>query len=280
MPTLLFHVDAFTRTAFRGNPAAVVILDSPRDDAWMQAVAREMNVSETAFALPSAAPDGEAVFALRWFTPSTEVPLCGHATLATAAVLLGEGVVGGKVAFDTASGRLEVEQQGAALAMSLPSFELEPASNAHHIVAAAGVSPVDVRLARGARKLLVRVATESEVHAASPDFARLLAAGNPDSVFGLIVTAEGARKGQPGAPHFVSRYFAPWVGIDEDPVTGSAHCALGPYWGAVLGRKKMLAAQLSARGGELGVELISSDAGARVVLTGSCVVLSRGFLLQ
>ena len=267
MATMLFHVDAFTRVAFRGNPAAVVLLDDVRDDAWLQAVAREMNVSETAFALSS----GDGTFALRWFSPTTEVPLCGHATLATAAVLLGEKVVEERVVFQTMSGELTVERAGAALAMSLPSYAVEPA-RAPALVDALGVVATDVQVSRGSGNLLVRVATEAELVAARPSRDALLAASDCDGVSGVILTAEGAKREGALSPHFVSRYFAPWIGIDEDPVTGSAHAVLGPYWATRLGRTKLLAAQRSERGGELGVEI----AGDRVIVTGSCVVLSRG----
>jgi PhzF family phenazine biosynthesis protein len=271
VPTLLFHVDAFTRAPFRGNPAAVVILDGPRDEAWMQAVAREMNVSETAFAtlLPSGA------FALRWFTPLTEVPLCGHATLATAAVLLSQGVVAGEVAFDTQSGRLTVTAEGNGYRLDLPALTTEP-TEAPEIVAALGAQALEVRASREGRKWLVRVASAAEVRGLAPEMSRLLDAPNPLGLKGLVVTAPGSGDPSESGAHFVSRYFAPWVGVPEDPVTGSAHALLGPYWAGHLGRTRMLAAQLSRRGGEVGVEVV----GDRVQLTGSCVVLSRGFWLE
>ncbi len=273
MPTLLFHVDAFTRVPFRGNPAAVVVLDGPRDEAWMQAVAREMNVSETAFAslLPSGA------FALRWFTPITEVPLCGHATLATAAVLLSQGVVAGSVDFDTLSGRLTVTAEGQAYRLDLPALASEP-TEAPEIVAALGLSgaeALEVRVSQAGRKWIVRVASAAEVRRVVPDLLALLGASNPLGIRGVVVTAPGSGDPSESGAHFVSRYFAPWVGVPEDPVTGSAHALLGPYWAGRLGRTRLLAAQLSERGGELGVEV----AGDRVQLTGSCVLLSRGFWL-
>jgi PhzF family phenazine biosynthesis protein len=267
MATLLFHVDAFTRVPFRGNPAVVVVLDAVRERAWMQAVAAEMNVSETAFALSA----GDGTFALRWFTPTVEVPLCGHATLATAAVLLGEKIVEGPLVFHTASGDLTVARAGAALALSLPAYDAVPAAG-DAIVAALGVAAREVLFSRASQNLLVRVESEEELVAAKPSFAALREADTPDGVLGVIVTAEGATSEGALAPHFVSRYFAPWVGIDEDPVTGSAHAVLGPYWAARLGRKKLLAAQRSARGGEIGVEV----AEGRVIVTGSCCVVSRG----
>jgi PhzF family phenazine biosynthesis protein len=266
MATMLFHVDAFTRVPFRGNPAAVVVLDRTRDEAWMQSVAAEMNVSETAFALPV----GDGTFALRWFTPKAEVPLCGHATLATAAILIGEKVVADAVVFHTASGDLRVERSGAALSMSLPWYSVEK-TRSDAIVRALGVTAEETFLSRESGNLLVTVADEATLVGMNVDANALLSAENPHEVSGVIVTAAGA-PGGPLAPHFVSRYFAPWVGIAEDPVTGSAHAVLGPYWGERLGRKKLLAAQRSSRGGELGVELADN----RVLVTGSCVVLSRG----
>jgi PhzF family phenazine biosynthesis protein len=269
MTTLLFHVDAFTRAPFRGNPAAVMLLDEMRDDEFLQSVAREMNVSETAFAMPMS----EGVYALRWFTPTVEVPLCGHATLATAAVLFAQELVKEVVHFETVSGRLTVERSGQAFAMSLPApndFQLVDLASIQPILSAAGLAAEDTLFCPTLEKLLVRVASEADVLACQPDFAKLLRAPNELGVKGLVVTSEAT----PGkmAPHFVSRYFGPWVGIDEDPVTGSAHAFLGPYWGKQLGRTKLLAAQRSARGGDLGVELRDD----RVILTGSCVVLSRG----
>ncbi|MFO0658525.1 MAG: PhzF family phenazine biosynthesis protein [Polyangiaceae bacterium] len=268
MPTLLFHVNAFTRVPFRGNPAAVVILDEPHEEAWMQSVAREMNLSETAFVMPI----GDNEFALRWFTPLTEVPLCGHATLAAAHVLLREGVVTGEMTFATRSGLLHVAPSGEALAMTFPRFETEPAESPQ-IVKALGVNAVETRLARDAAKLVVRVATEQEVLDVAPDLEALLNANDID-VRGVIVTASTPPNNAGPAPHFVSRYFAPWVGIAEDPVTGSAHSVLGPFWSERLGRKRFLAAQRSTRGGDLGVE-VRDDA---VLITGSCVSISRGML--
>ena len=228
-----------------------------------------MNHSETAFAFPVA----DDTFTLRWFTPMTEVPLCGHATLATAFVLHREGVMNSQVFFETASGRLMVEPSGDALAMTMPRFETEQAT-APQLVAALGVNAIDTRVCKEAKKLLVIVASEDEVIQLRPNVPALLSAANPLGVLGVIITAQ-AKQSSPAAPHFVSRYLAPWVGIAEDPVTGSAHSVLGPYWAERLGRKKMLAAQRSPRGGDLGVEVQEGS----VVLTGSCVMLSRGFLL-
>ncbi|MCS6898834.1 MAG: PhzF family phenazine biosynthesis protein [Myxococcales bacterium] len=269
MTTLLYHVDAFARAPFRGNPAAVVLLDEERPDDWMQSVAAEMNVSETAFARPL--PDGS--FSLRWFTPGTEVPLCGHATLATGAVLLSEKVVSGAAIFQTASGPLMVEPHEQGYALSLPSLATEPIQ-APELQALLNVATLDLRASRTGRTYLVRVTSQEVVQNLQFSFLDLFALPNPLDLQGLIVTAAVDDPG-PEDPHFVSRYFAPWVGIPEDPVTGSAHAVLGPYWGERLGLDRMRARQLSARGGDLLVELDLP----RVVLVGGCVLLSRGFWL-
>jgi len=273
MPLPLFVVDAFASAPFRGNPAAVVLLDGERPVAWMQSVAAEMNLSETAFPVRSA----EDRYALRWFTPTNEVPLCGHATLATAAVLFGEGRVrSSRVTFETASGALHVERWKDGFALSLPAYASEPidandASDAKEIVAALGVSPIDVRLGKSkARKLLVVLESAAEVERAQVDATKLLAAKNDLDVKGVILSARGFAD-----VDFVSRFFAPWLGVNEDPVTGSAHCVLAPYWSERTKKTAMRAVQLSKRRGELEVKLEEE----RVVLGGRCAVVSRGELL-
>ncbi|MEO7095555.1 MAG: PhzF family phenazine biosynthesis protein [Polyangiales bacterium] len=266
-PVPLFHIDAFTALAFSGNPAAVALLEAPREPAWMQQVAAEMNLSETAFVVPL----GGARFGLRWFTPTHEVPLCGHATLASYAALHAEGKAPPRATFETASGPLHVERAGDEYAMSLPAYAAPPVEAAS-IVELLGVKPIDVRLGQTlARKLLVVVESEAEVTAVKPRFDALRAASNPHDVKGVIVTARGRSVGV----DFVSRFFAPWLGVDEDPVTGSAHCVLGPYWSERLGKSSLQARQISRRGGALGVTLVDD----RVVLRASCVVVARGALL-
>jgi PhzF family phenazine biosynthesis protein len=261
----LFHVDAFTAVPFAGNPAAVVLLQSPREPAWMQSVAAEMNLSETAFVVPLEGPR----FSLRWFTPTHEVPLCGHATLASYAALQAEGKAPPRATFETASGPLHVERAGDEYAMSLPAYAA-PVVDASSIVDALGVRPIEVRLGQTqARKLLVVLEDEAAVAAVTPRFDALRAASNPHDVKGVIVTAPGKQV------DFVSRFFAPWLGVDEDPVTGSAHCILGPYWSARLHKASLQARQISRRGGSL---LVDVDA-QRVVLRASCVVVARGALL-
>jgi PhzF family phenazine biosynthesis protein len=263
MPLRLFQVDAFTDRPFAGNPAAVCLLDGPRDDAWMQAVAAEMNLSETAFLLPEG--DGHR---LRWFTPTVEVDLCGHATLASAHVLWEEGLLadGAQARFATRSGPLTATRRGSQVELDFPAVVPQPADPPSGLLDALGVEARAV--ARAGDDYLVEVASEAALRALQPDLARLRAV----EARGVIVTARPA----PGTnAHFVSRFFAPASGIDEDPVTGSAHCALAHYWAAKLGRGTFRALQLSARGGVVDIGLLRD----RVLLRGTAVTIFRGDLL-
>ena len=264
MPTTVFQVDAFTDTAFRGNPAAVVLLDAPADEAWMQPVAAEMNLSETAFVHP----DGDR-FALRWFTPTVEVDLCGHATLATAHVLWTEGHVPREtpLQFETRSGLLTcTASEDGEVCLDFPVDTPQPVTAPATLVAALGTTPLHI--ARGKFDYLVALDSAETVRALTPDLAALTSLGGR----GVCVTARGA---EGSAVDFVSRFFAPAVGIDEDPVTGSAHCMLAPYWSPRLGKSEMTAHQLSRRGGNLRVRLD----GDRVLLYGRAVTVLRGSLL-
>lgn len=270
VPVQLYLVDAFTSLPFSGNPAGVCLTDS--DDAvWMQAVAAEFNVSETAFVdVTTLEETGEV--GLRWFTPTVEVSLCGHATLASAHALFSEGTVASPVAFRTASGVLRAQSTPTgAIQLDFPLDEPQPAltnSNlADEFSDALGVSVVC--LARCHYDMLVEVPTVDDVRDLEPDLSVLRAASGR----GVIVTAR-ADDSVPRAD-FVSRFFAPAVGIDEDPVTGSAHCALAPYWAGKLGRPSLVGTQLSARSGEVGVEV----AGDRVLLRGDAVTVTQGELL-
>jgi PhzF family phenazine biosynthesis protein len=250
----LFTVDAFTDTAFKGNPAAVCLLDSPVTDRWMQSVASEMNLSETAFLL------GDS---LRWFTPAVEVTLCGHATLATAHVLYSTEAVTGPVEFSTASGTLTVNRlPDGMITMDFPAKESAPAALPAGLQKALGVTPVHV--AKSHLDLLVEVESAETVRSLAPDIDALAAV----DARGVIVTARGTDT------DFVSRFFAPNVGVPEDPVTGSAHCALAPYWSVRLGRTSLTGAQLSARGGLVRV----THDGDRVHLAGHAVTITSGTL--
>jgi len=256
----LLQVDAFTDTAFKGNPAAVCILDRERDAAWMQDVAKEMNLSETAFLLHHA--DG---FGLRWFTPSVEVALCGHATLASAHALWEERVLETDARFHTLSGLLTATRNGDLIELDFPAKAEENADAPALLLESIGAKPVYV--GRNQFDYLIEVETEDELRALNPDHARL----RTIPVRGVIVTS---RSSDPRFD-FVSRFFAPGSGVDEDPVTGSAHCALTPYWAKKLGKTEMTAYQASARGGVVHVRL----AGDRVKLGGRAVTILRGELV-
>lgn len=258
----LFQIDAFTDAPFKGNPAAVCLLDGADvDDRWMQSVAAEMNLSETAFV---GRHDGD--WSLRWFSPAIEIALCGHATLATAHALLEEGLLaaGGTANFHTMSGVLTAKQDGELIELDFPATIAEPSAPAEGLIEALGAQPVRVSLNRF--DYLVEMANEDDIRSLTPDFAML----RRIRVRGVIVTS---RASTPGFD-FISRFFAPGSGIDEDPVTGSAHCALAPYWAPRLGKTEFRAYQASPRGGVLRVRL----AGDRVRMAGRAVTVLRGEL--
>ncbi|MEM9996764.1 MAG: PhzF family phenazine biosynthesis protein [Bacteroidota bacterium] len=267
---MLFIVDAFTAAPFSGNPAAVCLLDAPADEAWMQQVAMEMNLSETAFVLPEgvdATPDGRR---LRWFTPAAEVELCGHATLATAHILFETGRVADTARFDTISGRLTVTRHGEGYAMDFPARPAMPTLTPGGLLDRLGVGADAVRfVGHTAYDLFVELRNEAAVRALVPDFAGLKTVAGVDR--GVIVTAR-ADDGQPY--DFVSRFFAPVVRVDEDPVTGSAHCTLAPYWSERLGQTSLVGYQASARGGLVTVD----HRGDRVLLGGQAVTMVEGRL--
>ena len=247
----LYQVDAFASSVFRGNPAAICPLKSWLPDATLQAIAAENNLPETAFFVREG--DG---YRLRWFTPTVEVELCGHATLASGFVVL---EADGAVTFATRSGALIVTRRGDALTLDLPALPALPMAPPPALIEGLGIAP---RETLRASNWLCLLDDEAAVRAVKPDFATL-ATLHPH---GVIVTARG------NTVDFVSRFFGPSFGIPEDPVTGSAHCTLTPYWSARLGKKTLAAQQVSARGGELTCE----DRGARVALTGHCALYLKG----
>lgn len=257
-------VDAFTERPFAGNPAAVCRLPEPRDSAWMQAVAAEMNLSETAFV--RSLPGGG--YALRWFTPEVEVDLCGHATLATAHVLweCGDAPRTDDLRFDTASGPLTATLSHGAIELDFPATPAERCPPPAGLLEALGLEGAEW-FGRSRFDVLVDVGAEEVVRGIEPDFAALRSV----DVRGIMVTAPSGDQ----AFHFVSRFFAPREGIDEDPVTGSAHCCLGPYWGERLKHDELVGYQASARGGVVRVRL----AGDRVLLGGRAVTVVEGILL-
>ncbi|MBD2104709.1 PhzF family phenazine biosynthesis protein [Leptolyngbya sp. FACHB-261] len=262
MGLTITQVDAFTAEPFAGNPAAVCILPEPRDEVWMQKVAQEMNLSETAFLHRQA--DG---FSLRWFTPAVEVALCGHATLASAHVLWEAGHLQPQeqARFHTLSGLLTAERRSDWIELDFPA-KLEEATTAPpDLLKALAVRPVYV--GKNQFDYVVEVESEQTVRALNPDFTLL----RKLPVRGVIVTSAAT------SPEydFVSRFFAPGSGVDEDPVTGSAHCCLGPFWQQRLGRQEFVAYQASARGGVVRVRC----SGERVALGGQAVTVLRGELL-
>jgi len=251
----IYQVDAFTSRLFAGNPAAVCPLQEWLDEATLQAIAAENNLSETAFFVPR----GDR-FHLRWFTPAVEVDLCGHATLATAFVIFNHLTPGlGLVAFDTQSGELVVRREGDLLAMDFPARPPQPLTPHERLVDALGTQPDQVL---ASRDYLVVYRDQEQVRTLQPNMD--LVAGLDR--FAVIVTAPG------GDCDFVSRFFAPAVGINEDPVTGSAHCTLVPYWSKRLRKTRLHARQISARGGELFCE----DQGERVKIAGHAALYLKG----
>jgi len=272
MSQSLIQVDAFTDTPFAGNPAAVCVLTKPQSDRWMQQVAQEMNLSETAFVLPQA--EG---FRLRWFTPTTEVPLCGHATLATAHVLWSEGHLDPDTPaqFDTQSGRLIATRRGDWIELNFPAAASTPVEVPPALIKALGYTPLaphsqgEIAVYQNSLGYLVEVADAAIVRQLQPDFG--LMASLP--IANVIVTSQAdAGSGF----DFISRFFAPGLGINEDPVTGAAHCCLAPYWRDRLQQDQFLAYQASVRGGVVKVQY---DGGDRVYLSGQAVTVMRAELV-
>ena len=256
------QIDAFADRPFSGNPAAVCLLDDSADATWMQAVAAEMNLSETAFVVP-----GDDAFGLRWFTPTIEVDLCGHATLAAAHALWSERVIAmdDPIAFQTKSGLLTCTQDDGRIELDFPAIPLEQIDPPQDLLDALGVAPSYVGQSR--LDHFVFVDTEQTVRSLAPDYAALRAM----PLRGLIVTSPSADD----QFDFVSRYFAPAAGIDEDPVTGSAHCCLGPFWSEQLGKTELTGFQASTRGGTVRVRVD----GDRVFLGGTAVTVLTGVLV-
>jgi PhzF family phenazine biosynthesis protein len=258
----LLQIDAFTDQPFRGNPAAVCLLDRERDAAWMQNVAAEMNLSETAFLLPR--EDG---WSLRWLTPTVEVDLCGHATLASAHALWEEGILRPSdiARFHTRSGLLTARRTDGWIELDFPATPEQPAEAPPRLLQALG-TPSPKYVGRNKFDYIVELASEEEVRAVQPDHVAL----RQLPVRGVIVTSRSST----AAHDFVSRFFAPGSGVDEDPVTGSAHCCLAPFWAQRLNKNEFMAYQASRRGGLLRVRL----AGDRVKLGGCAVTVLRGEL--
>lgn len=262
MSLTIYQVDAFTDQPFAGNPAAVCVLPAPRSAAWMQHVASEMNLSETAFLV-----EREGAFDLRWFTPVDEVDLCGHATLASAHILWEAGYLaaGETAVFETKSGRLTAQQQEDYIVMDFPSEPVAPVESPAGLAEAFGVEPNYV--GKNRMDYLVLLDSETTVRSLQPNMEQLSLVDTR----GIIVTAPSSAE----EVDFVSRFFAPRLGIPEDPVTGSAHCCLGPFWQQRLEKDELVGYQASPRGGTVYVRV----EGDRVHLGGHAVTVLKGELV-
>ncbi|MDH5680092.1 MAG: PhzF family phenazine biosynthesis protein [Spirochaetota bacterium] len=257
----IFQVDAFTDQAFSGNPAAVCILNEPQSDEWMQNVASEMNLSDTAFIMQS-----KGRLDLRWFTPAVEVDLCGHATLAAAHILWKEGYIdpAKDLSFSTKSGVLTAKGRGQWIELAFP-YEIESQVTPPDCLSEA-LGAIPVYVGKNRMDYLVELESETAVRNLSPDLSRL----KPIPTRGFIVTARSDSDDY----DFISRFFAPGAGIDEDPVTGSTHCCLGPYWQKKTGKNSFMAYQASKRGGFLRVRMTEKN----VILEGQAVTIFRGVI--
>lgn len=269
MPIEIVQVDAFTDTVFTGNPAAVCLLQAPADAAWMQRLAREMNLSETAFLVRRGEADS---FDLRWFTPAVEVDLCGHATLASAHVLWQDGLLApaAEARFQTLSGRLGARRMAdGAIALDFPAVVAQEATPPPALLTALGVRTPRF-VGKNRFDWLIELDDEAQVRQVAPAMRSLAAL----PARGVMVTAAAVGTAGGRSFDFVSRFFAPAAGVDEDPVTGSAHACLGPYWAHKLGRKEVVGHQVSARGGTVTVR----QRGARVDVIGQAVTVLRAVL--
>lgn len=257
----IFTVDAFTDKPFAGNPAAVCLITKPVSETWMQQVAQEMNLSETAFVYP-----GKDGFNLQWFTPATEVDLCGHATLATAFVLWEENILGRNetARFYTKSGLLTAKLQGSWIELDFPAEPANEAEAPQALIDALGIQPLYT--GRNRFDYIVEVASEQLVKRVQPDFVMLAKV----PARGVMVTSRSDQH----SVDFVSRFFGPAAGVNEDPVTGSAHCCLGPYWQKKMNKDSFTAYQASSRGGVVKLQVVKE----RVKLIGQAIIIMRGEL--
>ena len=271
----VYQVDAFTSTACKGNPAAVCLVDNMLEERVMQDIAAEMNLSETAFVqtLGEAGSQGSGYYFIRWFTPVTEVPLCGHATLAASKVIFDcLGFSGERLLFDSAGGRLESRRHAKGFTLDFPADRPVEPGPSSDILEAMGIGRYkDIVYGSSTQKLVIRLCSGAEVRRLSPDFEKMKSVKVCFPVKGVGVTAEGEK-----CYDIISRYFNPWAGVNEDPVTGSVHTVLAPYWSRILGKKELLALQSSERGGELLIRIMD---GGRLEFTGDAVVVLRGEIL-
>lgn len=270
----IYQIDAFTDVPFKGNPAAVCLIEKEYPDKILQKIAAEMNLSETAYIYVSdmSKIKESDTFRLRWFTPKAEVNLCGHATLASASALFFEvGIISDTVYFDTLSGRLVAEREDDSIKLNFPLNAPEEITPPQEFLDAMGIKNiVAAAYASNVTDILLELDNENEILQVSPNFDKLLSLQLDLVIRGVMITSRGS-----GDIDFVSRFFAPWVGINEDPVTGSAHTILAPYWSKKLNKKEMSAAQISERGGKLKVKIIENN---RVELLGKTSLVLKGEL--
>jgi len=259
MNELIFQVDAFTNQPFSGNPAGVVLLNKGQSEDWMLSVAREMNLSETAFLIGE-----KASYSLRWFTPSTEVDLCGHATLSAAHILYEKEIVEKSefIKFATRSGELTTSYIDGWIEMNFPSFTTEEVASGDAVIQALKCEPAEIY--NSGENIMAVFSDPEDIYNLSPDFNLI----KQLDAQGVIATSLS----DVAEYDFISRYFAPRVGVDEDPVTGSAHCSLGPYWGKILNKNILHAKQVSDRGGELQIRIESG----RTFIRGQAVTVFSG----
>lgn len=263
----IYQVDVFTKEYYKGNPAAVCILEKELKDNQMKSIAAEMNLSETAFLLPI---EGDLnTYSLRWFTPEVEVPLCGHGTIATAKVLFDDiGINGDKINFYTKSGKISAKKFGEGISIDFPIDKPIDFQLPEGLLEALRIKEYeDVKIGKNTRKIIVRVKDYNEIKELHPDFERMKNISTAEGLKGIAVTAKGNEEYD-----FISRYFNPWAGVNEDPVTGSVHTVLSAYWFKILNRKQMLAYQASARAGEIKLEIREN----RVELIGEAVIVLKG----
>lgn len=270
----IYQVDAFTNEPFRGNPAGVCVLKEAIEDKYMQLIAKEMNLSETAFVWPFAGSDFSNTnkFSLRWFTPNQEVDLCGHATIATSEILFNKmGIKNEKIIYETKSGTLTAGNTEKGIALNFPIDEPLNVDLTNDILDAVGIKDYqNAIIGKNTKKLVIHVNTVKEILELSPDFEKMKFLKFKMDVKGLGVTCKGN-----GKYDFISRYFNPWAGINEDPATGSVHTLLASYWGKLLNKDEMKAYQASYRGGEIALRKLPEN---RLELIGQAVVVLKGEL--
>lgn len=264
----VYQVDVFTDKYYKGNPAAVSILENEMEEKHMKSIAAEMNLSETAFVLPIDRKSN--IYSLRWFSPEEEVPLCGHGTIGTAKVLYDEmGVDSDEIIFETKSGRLIAKRYENGIGIDMPLDTPEDINLSSEFLFSMGVDKyIDAKIGKITRKVIIRVDNEEGILKLNPDFNKMKSLKFTENIKGVAITTNNTKKYD-----FLSRYFNPWAGINEDPVTGSVHTVLASYWGRILGKREMTAYQASYRDGKLILKIKDDN---RLELIGESVLVLKG----